>query len=328
MIRKTLYLCFGIVVAAFISLNACSSNMNANAQENKDEQSELELKKLQEQKSVWESDLADKSRFTLNLKLNAQERSLARSHAKSVTTNLQKNNFYVHYLLTKLKEANIPLEMAAIPLVESGLNPHVHNKGAHGAWQYVRSTGYSLGLKRSRGYDGIYDFFASTDAGVKYLNRLYQDLGDWQLVVVAYNQGEYGVKRAIGNAQKKGIKHPTANDIVISRTARTYLTRFKAYSDILKNPQAYGVTLPNIKNRTAFRKVEVAGKVSSLHEAARLSGASLDVLKKLNSGYTSDKIDPTRGLLVPIEHADTFEKAIYGKSAEKYPEDIPLKIKN
>ena len=74
--------------------------MNANAQENKDEQSELELKKLQEQKSVWESDLADKSRFTLNLKLNAQERSLARSHAKSVTSNLQKNNFYVHYLLT------------------------------------------------------------------------------------------------------------------------------------------------------------------------------------------------------------------------------------
>jgi len=207
----------------------------------------------------------------------------------------------------------MPLEMAAIPLVESGLNPNVHNNGAHGAWQYVRSTGSSLGLKRTAGYDGIYDFFASTDAGIKYLKRMYRDLGDWELVVMAYNQGEYGVKRAIASAKKAGLT-PNSSNVRVSQNARNYLKRFKAFADILKNPQNYKVKLPNIKNRSAFRRVEVAGKVKSMNEAARLSGASIEKIKKLNSGYTTDRIDSAHGLLMPIEHADTLEEAIYGKS--------------
>lgn len=82
----------------------------------------------------------------------------------------------------------------------------VHHGGAHGAWQYVRSTGKSLGLHKTQNYDGIYDFFASTEAGIKYLQRLYRDLGDWELVAVAYNQGEYGVKKALQRAAKAGVK--------------------------------------------------------------------------------------------------------------------------
>ena len=52
---------------------------------------------------------------------------------------------------------------------ESGLNAKVHHGGAHGAWQYVRSTGKSLGLHKTQNYDGIYDFFASTEAGDVFL---------------------------------------------------------------------------------------------------------------------------------------------------------------
>ncbi len=70
MIRKTLYLCVGVVAAALMSINACSSNVQANTNESELERiaHERELEAQREQKSVWETDLADESRFTLNLK--------------------------------------------------------------------------------------------------------------------------------------------------------------------------------------------------------------------------------------------------------------------
>ncbi len=316
MIKKTLYICLGVVVSAIIALNACSSKAQAVTSEQSLNESQSDSRYQREQKSVWETDLADKSRFTLNFKLNASEKALAKKFARTVTSNLKKNDVYVHYLLSKLKEGNVPLEFASIPLMESGLNPNVHNKGAHGPWQYVRSTGKSLGLQRTRGYDGVYDFFASTDAGIKYLKRLYKHLGDWQLVVVAYNRGEYGVRKAMDAARRKGLE-PTIGNIAVSRAGLNYLAKFKAFSDILKRPTAYGVKLPNIKNRSAFRKVEVAGKVRSLNEAAEMSGASIETIRKLNSGYTTDRIDRLHGLKMPIEHADELEKAVYNSSYSK-----------
>ena len=119
MIRKTLYLCVGVVAAALMSINACSSNVQANTNESELERiaHERELEAQREQKSVWETDLADESRFTLNLKLNNQEKALARKFARTITHNLQRNDVYVHYLLTKFKEHDVPLELAAIPLL-------------------------------------------------------------------------------------------------------------------------------------------------------------------------------------------------------------------
>ncbi|MDY5323813.1 MAG: lytic transglycosylase domain-containing protein, partial [Succinivibrio sp.] len=199
---------------------------------------------------------------------------------------------------------------------ESGLNPYAQSpSGAKGPWQYIRSTGKSLGLHRTENYDGIYDFFASTDAGIKYLEKLYADLGDWELVAVAYNQGEYGTRKAIKAAQARGIADPKIDDLKISAYARSYVMRFKAYADVLKNPTKYGVSLPKIANRPAFKRIEVAGKITSLKEAALLSGAHIDTIKKLNSGYTGDKIDSAHGLNMPIEHADTLEKAISSKDS-------------
>lgn len=316
MIRKTLYLCMAVVATALLSLNACTSRTEAKTPELSRTVHDAELQRAHEKKSVWETELAEPSRFTLEFKLTQQEQQLAKKFARTITHNLKRNDVYVHYLLTKLKEHNIPLELAAIPLLESGLNPYAQSpSGAKGPWQYIRSTGKSLGLHRTENYDGIYDFFASTDAGIKYLEKLYADLGDWELVAVAYNQGEYGTRKAIKAAQARGIADPKIDDLKISAYARSYVMRFKAYADVLKNPTKYGVSLPKIANRPAFKRIEVAGKITSLKEAALLSGAHIDTIKKLNSGYTGDKIDSAHGLNMPIEHADTLEKAISSKDS-------------
>ena len=280
MIRKTLYLCMAVVATALLSLNACTSSTEAKTPELSRTVHDAELQRAHEKKSVWETELAEPSRFTLEFKLTQQEQQLAKKFARTITHNLKRNDVYVHYLLTKLKEHNIPLELAAIPLLESGLNP-----------------------------------YAQSPSGIKYLEKLYADLGDWELVAVAYNQGEYGTRKAIKAAQARGIADPKIDDLKISAYARSYVMRFKAYADVLKNPTKYGVSLPKIANRPAFKRIEVAGKITSLKEAALLSGAHIDTIKKLNSGYTGDKIDSAHGLNMPIEHADTLEKAISSKDS-------------
>lgn len=322
MIRKAMIFLAGAFAAAAMSLTACSSTSTGEtAADRAAREARLEaLREAQEmQKSVWESDLACESRFQMNINPTPAEERIARQSARTVVRNLSNSRFFVHYLLARLKENNMPIELAAIPLVESGLNPNVRaNGGAHGAWQYKRQTGASVGLSSSGNFDEIYDFVESTDASIRYLGKLYRDLGDWDLVAAAYNQGEYGIKRAVDAALSRGVSHPDASNVKISRGACAYIQRLHAYADILHNPSKYGVALPDVKNRPAFRKVEVAGRISSMSEAAALSGVDLSTLKKLNNGYRSDRLGSSaaRGLYVPVEHASKLEHVLGSYSSE------------
>lgn len=312
MITKKFLNLLGSLSLTLLALNACSSNQDSLTfnKTNSKSANEQMLIEAEIQKNIWDSALADKSRFKLNINPNAEERALAAYCAKTVTNNLKRSEVFVHFLLSELKNNDLPLELVAIPLIESGINPNVRaNNGAHGAWQYIRSTGKAVGLNRSHNYDELYDFVKSTQASVKYLKKMYKDLANWELVVAAYNQGEYGIKKARDAALAKGIKIKSADDIRLSRGARNYVKRFRAYADILKNPQKYNVSLPTIKNRPAFKRVKVADHIKSLTEVANLSGARIETLRRLNAGYLSDKIDNHHGLLITVEHAENLKKA-------------------
>lgn len=325
MMRKSLLKVLGILSLSVLTLSACSTNAQAiNNVRSYDSSYDEMLRQAEEQKNVWDSSLADDSRFQLNISPNAEEKALARYCAKTVINNLKRSEIFVHFLLSELKNNDLPIELAAIPLIESGINPQVRaNNGAHGAWQYIRATGRSVGLNRSGNYDELYDFVKSTKASVKYLKRMYKDLGNWELVVAAYNQGEYGVRKALEAARARGIDVKSAADVRLSRGARNYVKRFRAYADILKNPEQYHVNLPEIKNRPAFKRVEVADHVNSLSKVAHISGAHIETLKRLNAGYLSDKIDNHHGLLIPVEHAAKLEQAIGtdGQNASNYKYD-------
>ncbi|MDD6205998.1 lytic transglycosylase domain-containing protein [Succinivibrio sp.] len=313
--QSKLFLIIAICISV-LTLSGCSVNRTSDSMSLSYESQTRQPKQLQST-SLWESEHWHEKRFTLDWQLTDQEKRIAKNFSRTVHSNLNRNDFYLHYLLSKLNEENVPLEMAAIPLVESGLNPHAYHGGAHGAWQFIRATGRSLGLEKQDHYDGIYDFFASTDAGIKYLKKLYNDLGDWEFVVIAYNQGEYGVKKAIERAKKKGTKNISLDTVRVARQSRAYLSRVKAFADILKQPDFYNIKLPNIKNRPPFRKVEIAGRVNSLKKVAELSGANIDLIKKLNSGYRTDKINPNRALYIPLKHAKVLEKALEEKDSGK-----------
>lgn len=263
--------------------------------------------------SLWDSDLFDDSRFMLDIKLTATEKKDAAKLSRSFTAHMQKSELFMYHLLTQLDERELPLELAAIPLVESGFNPRaVSNAGAHGVWQFTRQTGKSYGLKRTSNYDDFYDFIKSTDASLRYLEHLYDEFKDWDLAVVAYNQGEFGIKKLIKNAKTRGITTPKAVDLKLSATAKQYLRYFHVYATILKDPEKYGAKLPQIANKPAFKKVEIADNLKSMKQVANLSGTSIATLKQLNAGFLSDSLKSTHHdhILVPVENAQKLEEAI------------------
>ena len=128
---------------------------------------------------------------------------------KFVKTYLRKNKYGLTLLRKKSKSSfavinsiftknNIPVEMKYLAVVESGLKTNLINSvGAAGLWQLMPSTAHELGLKVTPENDERLHIYKSTRAITKYLKQLYDQYGDWLLVVAAYNSGPLYVNRAI-----------------------------------------------------------------------------------------------------------------------------------
>ena len=97
-----------------------------------------------------------------------------------------------------LIQNNLPRELKYIAVIESRLNPSSFSfAGAVGPWQFMPATAIRMGLKVSRYMDERTNYIRSTQAAAKYLTELYNQFGDWLLVIAAYNGGPGNVLKAI-----------------------------------------------------------------------------------------------------------------------------------
>jgi membrane-bound lytic murein transglycosylase D len=106
-------------------------------------------------------------------------------------------------ILAILREHKLPMELAALPMVESSYNPQAFSKaGAVGLWQFIRSTGKEY-LTITRKRDDRRDPIRATDAAAHLLRHNYDTLGSWPLAIVAYNHGREGIltaRAAVGSS--------------------------------------------------------------------------------------------------------------------------------
>jgi len=105
---------------------------------------------------------------------------------------------YFNLIENILSEYGLPKELKYLAVIESNLKRTARSKvGAVGPWQLMPQTARDLGLKVNRNVDERKNYVKSTRAAALYLRDLYNDLGDWLLVIAAYNGGSANVYHAI-----------------------------------------------------------------------------------------------------------------------------------
>ena len=112
--------------------------------------------------------------------------------------------YYMPMIEQTFDRYDIPLELSALAIIESNLNPRATSKvGAKGMWQFMYTAGRNLGLEIDSFVDERMDVVKSTDAAARYLRDAYRVFGDWALAISAYNCGYGNVRKAIRYAQGK-----------------------------------------------------------------------------------------------------------------------------
>lgn len=223
---------------------------------------------------------------------------------------------YMYWIVRQIKQRDMPMELVLVPIVESAFNPHAtsHAKAA-GLWQIIPDTGRNYGLTQDKWYDARRDVAASTTAALNLLQRLNKMFnGDWLLAIAAYNSGEGRVMRAIKENQIKG-KPTDFWSLSLPRETALYVPKVLALSDVIRNSDKYGITLPKSNNQRALAQIDV-GQQITLSQAAELAGMSLTSIKAYNPGYKRGVTSPNgpHYIMLPKAKVNQFKNSLANKT--------------
>jgi membrane-bound lytic murein transglycosylase D len=219
---------------------------------------------------------------------------------------------FLFYVVQTLKDNDIPLELALIPIVESAYNPMAKSpSNMMGLWQFSAPTGRHFGLQQNALYDGRRDVIASTDAAVrylKYLNKMFD--GDWLLTIAAYNSGEGRVQRAIKQNQRQG-KATDFWSLPLSKTTKHYVPQVIALSKVIAEPEKFNVNLEPISNDPYFTKINIS-KTINMDQAAKMADIDPQLMRQLNAGHARSITAPSaaKELVIPIESLEKFNQVL------------------
>lgn len=253
-----------------------------------------------------------------NARIDSQIKWYA-SHQDYLDRVQQRAEPYLHFIVEEAEKRNIPSELALLPIVESGFQPFAYSPGrAAGLWQFIPSTGKHFGLEQNWWYDGRRDVVAATQAALDYLSSLSEQFdGDWELALAGYNAGAGTVQRAIKINIKKG-KPTDYWSLSLPKETMNYVPRLLAVAKVLRDPDAYGLTLSEIPNQPYFEQVDIESQLD-LALAADMAEISIEELYKLNPGFNRWATAPAgpHRLSIPVDKYEKFSKAIAELAPEK-----------
>jgi membrane-bound lytic murein transglycosylase D len=226
-----------------------------------------------------------------------------------VHRSMARSSRYLFYIVQEVNTRKMPTEIALLPFVESAFVTHAKSSAkAMGLWQFMPATGKDFRLTQNVFRDERRDVLQSTDAALDYLQRLYKQFGSWDLALAAYNWGEGNVSKA----QKRNLAAGLPTDYLslkMPKETRNYVPKLMAYRQIVLDPKAYGIVLPDLENHPYFVAVDVGSDID-VALVIQLSEIPEDEFHSLNPSFNKPVIlsNANQQILLPFGHAEVFQE--------------------
>ncbi len=157
---------------------------------------------------------------------------------------LIRSGAYRDHIHSVIRAKNLPIELGALPHVESSFHPGAYSSvAAAGMWQFMRTTGQRF-MRIDHIVDERMDPYTATYAAMSLLEYNYRILGTWPLALTAYNHGTGGMSRAVRETGTDRIE-----DIIMNYkgpsfgfASRNFYPQFLAVLDVERQAQTlFGV---------------------------------------------------------------------------------------
>ena len=236
---------------------------------------------------------------------------------------------YIQQIKEIFSSHNLPLELIALPHVESSFNYNAYSKyGAAGMWQFTRRTGRRF-LKINYAVDERFDPMKSTEAAAKLLKYNYEKFGSWPLAITAYNHGVYGMLRAVSRLKTKDLgtivkKYKSRS---FKFASRNFYAEFLAAKEVEENYEIYfgRLEFAQPKKYLSFNVPNYV-KISTI---ARRLGVSVEDIKEFNPSLRRSVLFSKRrlpkGFTLKIPYRENFNPtAAYAQIPvnEKFPTQL------
>ena len=195
---------------------------------------------------------------------------------------LRRSGAYRNHIESVTREKGVPVELAALPHVESSFHPGAYSSAAaSGMWQFVRETAQRF-MRVDNVVDERLDPYRATYGAMELLKYNYEALGSWPLALTAYNHGTNGMARAVRDTGSRDI-----GDIIskykgprFGFASRNFYPQFLAALEVESNADRYFGSVrkdasPEYKQYVMTGFVEASVMAKSL-------GIPLDLLKRDN----------------------------------------------
>jgi membrane-bound lytic murein transglycosylase D len=232
-------------------------------------------------------------------------------HKESTQKILGRTFMYAPYVEKCITENGLPLDLQALYIIESGLNPRaISSAGAGGLWQLMPETAKSYGVSISSNVDERFDPYKSTQAAMNLLKALHKKYNDWALALAAYNAGPARVDWA--------IKHGKSTNFwkirrFMMKETQNYVPAFLAASYVMQNYPWH-----NIKPKLPELDLQISAVVKmkeymSFSTISQIIDIPVTTIQELNPSYINDFIPATMEgsyVIVPARVRRTFENYI------------------
>ncbi|HUD42114.1 MAG TPA: LysM peptidoglycan-binding domain-containing protein [Dokdonella sp.] len=215
------------------------------------------------------------------------------------------------WVLDEVERRKLPTEFVFLPYVESHYRPLPGRSGQPaGMWQLTATTARGQGLHVGADYDGRLDLVESTRASLDLIALYEEKFADWRLANMAFNAGEFRVRRLIEPLGDKRLSPGELARLALSRTTHEHLDKLMALACIASDPARFGVRLPEPRAADRLQTVTLPRPID-LRVAAHLAGIDVDTLRRLNAGHLRTRIaaDAPLRLVLPAPQAQRFTAA-------------------